>query len=614
MQITTDQSGLASPAAPAALSWGATPTSVAVEDGSFTVEVARTGVATAAASATLQVASSSTAVAGTNYTSIGTVALSWAANETATKTQSVTVATVGAGDTVLTFELVSASGVAVPADLDVVLVDPVAGLTIAASGSADLSGGFEADGAELEGDVFLYVAEGTPNLRMLQEFDTIDWYYGDGTLPSEGTLDTYDDTSTEWVRQDTLFQGLLDGAPRAWATASHAPYTDAYDGGVGGGGDGGVGNLPSEATGTIYTHISAAQIATARARLGSSPWSSYKTEHDANVAAGMATDLLSVIDNGGDASNPRRWTTDAAYIPGGEVYDPTASRYDYVGVGVALSKLCNALAMAWHLEDDTAAAQKCVDLLYHHLGNPATSVDFRVKAAGTLSRNVEIYNTHVGIFRALGLVWGFDQWTELQRSQVLTALQQFLVTHRPYDAGGVTDENNIDIWRMAARSTAAAILGDTGAIQEEVDWFKSRITRLQRADGLWSAEQARDRGVFYTLYACTASCMFGLVVDEHTSNNLMNWTSGGRGIRPGLDAMVPYVDVANPRATWEATGRSETEENGAMDKTTMNLECYEIGWSKWADADYSSIITRWGRPIGNKYSEYTWTFYAGATI
>lgn len=78
--------------------------------------------------------------------------------------------------------------------------------------------------------------------------------------------------------------------------------------------------------------------------------------------------------------------------------------------------------------------------------------------------------------------------------------------------------------------------------------------------------------------------------------------------------MVPYVDVANPAATWEATGRSEIEQNGQMSRTTMNLECYEIGWAKWADPDYSSIITRWGRPIGNKYSAYTWTFYAGATI
>lgn len=599
-----------------ALSWDI-PDEIDEAAGDFTIRIERTG-GTLPASVVVSLYDASepfggTAEFGVHLVDPGPTTLTWEVGDVTPRTITVTPIAAEDGDHTIVVAMESASG-ATGADLATITIrdlttDPTVP-RIVFSESADLSFPVPLAGSTISGCVHILAADpvvgGADSLIL--SADSVEWWYGDGAVPDQTALDALDDTADEWVRDDPHFQGSVDGTPRAWCTAVSAPYNSNETV------DTTPGNLPGDTTGHIYTQWSATQIATARSRLASSPWSTYKSVHDANVAAGMATGLLSVTDNGGDGSNLRRWTTDPAYIPGTEIY-AGSERYDYVDVGLVLSKVCNALAMAWQLEDDTAAAQKAVDLLYHHLGNPATSLDMTVKANGSLSRNVEIYNTHVGIFRALGLVWAFDQWTSAQKAQIRTALGQYLVTHRPYDdPGGIVDENNIDIWRAASRCNAAAILGDTAAIQEEADWFKSRITRLQRSDGLWAAEQARDRGVFYTVYACAAACMLGLVVDEHTSTNLMNWTSSGRGIRPGLDAMVPYVNTADPAATWEATGRSETEVNGPMSKTTMNLECYEIGWAKWADADYSSIITRWGRPIGNQYSGHGWTFYAGATI
>ena len=601
------------------LEWAYVPDFVDAAAGAFQIQVARVGLTALPARAQLRVSATSTATPGTNYVHIGAVELAWDAEDNTDRTVTITPIAAEAGDVTLVLELAAPFGVLLPDPISIVLRDlettPQV-LAVAYAGSADLGDANRLDGQTIAGCTHIYITDPplvpSPILPGVVA-DRIDWFYGDGPLPDTATLDGLNAGSPEWVRTEEFFQGQVDGVPRAWCTNIAAPYNDRWTGGV-------VitpqpdGEIPDPAGG-IYPHWSSSQIATCKARMGTSPWSSYKSGHDSAVSAGMASGLVSVTDNGGTDTNPRQWATDPAYLPGGEIYAPGAERYDYIDVGLHLSKVTNALAMEWHLTGDTAAAQKAVDLLWHHLGNPSKSLDPTVKAAGTLARNVEIYNSHTGIFRAVGHLWGYGGWEAQQRQQILDWLDQYCITHRPFDqAGTITDENNIDIWRAASRSTAAAVLGDTSRIVEEATWFIDRIARLQRSDGLWAAEQARDRGVFYTMYACMTSCLFGLTVNSQTSEDLLGWASGGRGIKAGLDAMVPFVNVSNPRVAWEETGRSEIEQNGAMDKTTMQVDAYEVGYSVWGDSVYVDIINRWGRPLGNAYSSYNWTFYAGAEI
>lgn len=378
-----------------------------------------------------------------------------------------------------------------------------------------------------------------------------------------------------------------------------------------------VPDIASSVVEVDYSHSDILRCRTRASTVPVAPWSTtYKAAHDLNVAAGKSTALLSVTDNPG-TGNPRQWATDQPYAPGTETYVSTSERYDYEVVGLKLSRLCNALAMEWLIVGDTVAADKCVALLYHHLGDPVKSLDMTVKADGNLSRNVEIYNTHVGIFRALGLVWGYSGWTAPQKTQINTALDQFITTHAPYSSSSTTvDTNNIDIWRGAARAAAAAIRGNNTAIAEEADHLTDRLNVLQHASSsFWTAERLRDRGIFYVMYAQMAATHLARIAELNLSRDLWTETLGSAGgIEACFDAMVVVLNRSNPVAYWEGTlGYSEIEATGPIAKGTMQVEAFEYAYNRWGKSTYAQVINRYQRPFPGQYSSHNATFYIGST-
>lgn len=608
----------------AATTWTA-PDRVKDDIGNIAIYLERSNDTSTPFTISLRVAETSTAVAGTNYTDPGIVTLAWGIGETAPKPIVIEILEVVGfnEDVTLTLEPVAVAGAISPDPVSFTIFDAdyVPPIVIATSETAGLGAGSVVDGAVLSGLEYMFIADAETLDGAASQITTVEWWFGNGTAPVGAEFDALDRGHPAWVREHPLFQGDDTEFPLAWNTATHAPYNDRHTPGstpdVIGGGDTPTDTPQVDLSGLIETHFSKADLERCRTRADTTPWSGYRAGHDSAVAAGMASGLVSVTDNGGPPGNIRQWATDAPYASGTENY-VASERYDYVDVGLHLSKVCNALAMEWIIDADDAAAAKCVALLYHHLGNPAKSFDMTIKAAGSASRNIEIYNTHCGIFRALGLVWGYSGWTSTQRTQILTALRQFLTTHRPWSSSTTAvDTNNIDIWRGAARATAAAIVGDTAAITEEADHLTDRLNTLQHAaSSFWKAERLRDRGLFYTIYGQLAASLLARVTQLQLGRDLWTETNGSAGgIEACFDALATVLDRADPVAYWEGTlGYSETEEIGPLSKENTQIDVFELGFNRFGKASYAAVLNRYGRPFPGQYSSHNLSFYIGSDL
>ena len=165
--------------------------------------------------------------------------LSWGNGDTGTKSITFYPLNASSGNKTVELELVSlTSAGAEPksatlglAAMTVTIVD-VSGdrdLTIAFADNAVLSGAQELAGdPALSGEVWLYLAE-VP-LQVCENYaenptnvSATEWYYGDGTLPAQVTLDALTSASDEFVVDDPYFQGLVDSLPQAWDTTAGPP-------------------------------------------------------------------------------------------------------------------------------------------------------------------------------------------------------------------------------------------------------------------------------------------------------------------------------------------------------------------------------------------------------
>lgn len=362
----------------------------------------------------------------------------------------------------------------------------------------------------------------------------------------------------------------------------------------------------------IYTHFSASQVSTARARKDTLPWSNYASDWEADVITARSAPLKSVIDDGSLGSNLRQHGTENPYSTDG-VYDPNAKRADYETVAFPLGWRTSALAMDWQINRNETSAQKCVQMIYNQLADPVKSMDTRAKAFGSWSRNIEIYNNHCAIFRSIGLVWDWGGWTSTQRSQVMASLSNFITTHRQANVGS---KGNIDIWRGATRATAALLVGNSTAANEEWNRYQTNINNYVRTDGLLVEEIGRTRGIFYHMYALSAISLLFRTADIGGGPNL--WTYGGsRSIDHVFDTMASVLDTSNPVAAWENLGTSlglnlqEIATTGPIGKSTVLIDSFEFAYNQYHKAAYRSVIERYGRPLPGKYSTDYLTYFIG---
>jgi hypothetical protein len=117
----------------------------------------------------------------------------------------------------------------------------------------------------------------------------------------------------------------------------------------------------------------------------------------------------------------------------------------------------------------------------------------------------------------------------------------WLTTH-PYGIYEMNAKNNHGSWWHAQLASYARLVGDDKVLQLCRDRYKNILLPNQMAaDGSYPEELARTKPYSYSLFNLDATASLLWIVSDESYDDWNYTLSDGRGLRKGLDFMLPYL-------------------------------------------------------------------------
>ena len=318
---------------------------------------------------------------------------------------------------------------------------------------------------------------------------------------------------------------------------------------------------------------------------GDEPW---RSGHDAQIRAAeraLGAEASSVVDDGApDGVDAHRFAT-------GE------ERPDYEAA-VEMGTLVRDLGLAYVFTAETRYARRAIELLDHWFLAPETRMFPSGRNFGETYFSIEIHVTVPTLLYGAALVRDSSRWSTVGADRA--ALREWVAAYlADLEAGRGskryvgTVRNNIYAWWILARATAAAYLGDRGALSRAFDDWRERALDQVEPTGLLRHERGRVDGLEYSVYGLKALTLTAEIA-RHYGVDLYGHRLRDDDASALLRAFEGHRRYVVDATDWEwGTG-----ENGYTDADrTAAGSVYELAHSRWDRPGFRSVVESIGRPL-----------------
>jgi hypothetical protein len=262
------------------------------------------------------------------------------------------------------------------------------------------------------------------------------------------------------------------------------------------------------------------------------------------------------------------------------------------------------LALAGYLLDEPRYCEHAARIVRAWFLDPATKMNPHMRfgqAVPGLSegRGSGIIDTRhfIRVLDSVALLRDMRAWSDEDQSGLKSWMKQYLgwLRNDPQAASERSGHNNHGTWYDAQVAAIAMFVGERDLARDIVrSAEENRIGRCIQPDGSQPEELVRTKSLHYCVFNLSALSVLARI-GEHVDVDLWHYSSGdGRGIRPALDFVMPYLAGGTP---WPH------EQIVEMSVSTSDMGLFYMATTRYRDSTYLRVLQQTnGTPEFNEYA------------
>lgn len=344
------------------------------------------------------------------------------------------------------------------------------------------------------------------------------------------------------------------------------------------------------------------EIAAIKKKLNSrtDPWWSALQQLKRVADNTLDVNARSVVDNGAPQNadgNAHKYGSDAPYQDSDGEFSGEADREDYQAA-LHMSEWIRDLSLAYTFTEEDKYAKKSIELIHAWFVDPKTRMypsaeNFGPHTKGLKKQNsIEHYITIPAMFYGASLVSGHPYWQELDpdgETKLHKWVEQFLAEMESKGYTG-SEKNNIYVWWLLTRGTAAAFVGDTGVLEDVFESWRTDALEQLETRGTLKFERWRTRGLYYSLYGLESLTLTAELARHHGVDLYGYAKYDESAIKSICDYHAKYLGDPEDWPFGEKGGLSDSE-------LTEGASSFELAYSYWQKDAYLDAVEVAGRPL-----------------